>query len=69
MARGQQEERFTTQGKVIAESLKARRIKFDDLDEPVWVPTSQLELDELPEAGNTGVINMTAWIAKKIGLL
>lgn len=62
-------ERYVTEGKVIASTLKSRLIHFTEADEDHWVPLSQLEMDELPEGDNLGQINMSAWIAKKLGLI
>lgn len=64
-----QAERYRTEGRVVGETMKARKIFFTSIDEEHWVPTSQLNIDELPENGNLGQIDMSAWIAKKIGLI
>lgn len=62
-------ELYTTRGKVLISTLKARKVWIESADEEMWLPITQLELDELPEDGNIGEITMTAWIAKEKGLI
>jgi len=67
------EEIFKVEGEILHSSAKAVMFKIND--ESVWIPLSQLhepeELfeDEVLRKGAHVEVKMTAWIAKKVGLI
>jgi len=67
------EEIFKVEGEILHGSAKA--VMFKIHDENVWIPLSQLHEpeaffeDEVLRKGAHVEIRMTAWIAKKIGLI
>ena len=54
--------------KIKHESMKADAILFDfGEDEPVWVPKSQIDMDEFDRESN--VVPVAEWFANKKGLI
>jgi hypothetical protein len=48
----------------------ALQCKFDDRDEPVWIPQSHIDDDsEVWRKGDEGTLIITEWIATKKGLI
>lgn len=54
----------------IANSDNALLIQFEDREEAVWIPQSQIHDDsEVYQRGDKGTLVVTEWIAEKKGLI
>lgn len=64
------QEIFELKGAKILNENSPNAILIEIIGEEYWIPHSQIDKIERPNGGNDNVtIRMTAWIAKKRGLL
>jgi hypothetical protein len=55
---------------IIKDSGKAILVESPNLEEPLWIPQSQVHADsEIWKQGETGTLTITEWWAIKEGLL
>lgn len=53
---------------LVRQTDRAWLVRFQDLDEDVWVPKSVASWDGTPKAGESGSLQVETWWARKNGL-